>query len=299
LLRLRAATSSPLQSVEWSAAKTAGVELYLKRDDLLHAEVSGNKWRKLIPQMAWLLRGGVRSFATVGGIHSNHLSACAALARELGVTMRCYVRGRIPQVLTPTLQFVSQCGANLEPVSREQVRRWRGEAPANDILKGATWLPEGGTSRLALLGMSDCYQEIVAQLGEAPTVIAVAAGSGGTAAGLARATDCSVLAYDVVGDAGLPQRTASLISEENNARLHWHSAELSGFASGERLILDTMAEFERLNGVQLDPIYTAKLLIALTEQLESGVFAQRSKLVMVHTGGLQGLAGWMGRYQSK
>jgi len=74
---------SPLQQVDWPAATAAGVELYVKRDELLDPRISGNKWRKLLPQLAWYLRQGKTRFATVGGVHSNHIPAFAAAMERL------------------------------------------------------------------------------------------------------------------------------------------------------------------------------------------------------------------------
>lgn len=312
ILELMDAPPSPLQRVEWPAAMAAGVELYVKRDELLDPRISGNKWRKLLPQIAWRCREGDTRFATVGGVHSNHIPAFAALLERVpysyfyeirtsetpqGLPSNfAFVRGGIPPALSPSLAFAKTCGLELRSATREQVRTWRNSSPTTDDLDGATWIPEGGTSKLGLLGMASCYREIEQQLGQTPDAIIVAAGSGGTAAGLARKASCSIYTMDVVGDQGLPARIKKLVSPEAFERIIFLSAQLKGFASGESDILQTMLNFKGYTGIQLDPIYTAKALLKLDQLLWRGEFAAGSKIVLVHTGGLQGIEPWMKRY---
>jgi len=256
ILELLEAPPSPLQQVDWPAATAAGVELYVKRDELLDPRISGNKWRKLLPQLAWHLRQGKTSFATVGGVHSNHIPAFAALLGrvdngslshiqniESGATVSedrmssshiqnirlghtstqisssfAFVRGNLPNPLSQSLAFAKTCGLELKAATREQVRNWRNSSPTPEELQGATWIPEGGTNKLGLLGMASCYREIEQQLGQVPDAIIAAV------------------------------------------------------------------------------IYTAKALLKLDQLLWRGEFDAGSKIVLLHTGGLQGLEPWMKRY---
>ncbi len=325
ILRLLETEPSPLQLVEWPAATAAGVELYVKRDELLDPRISGNKWRKLLPQIAWELRQGATHFATVGGVHSNHIPAFAALLNRLHSSYIAYVRsvgaqpsipknvafirGGVPTPLSPSLApWVSRrpsdkhgalaktCGLELRSATREQVRAWRASPPTPKVLDGATWIPEGGTTKLGLLGLASCYREIEQQLGQVPDAIITAVGSGGTAAGLARKANCPIYAMDVVGDKGLLDRVKQLLSPEAFNRIKFLSAQLTSFASGESDILQTMLNFKGYTGIQLDPIYTAKALLKLDQLLWRGEFEAGSKIVLVHTGGLQGLEPWIKRY---
>ncbi|MFK8058244.1 MAG: 1-aminocyclopropane-1-carboxylate deaminase/D-cysteine desulfhydrase [Saprospiraceae bacterium] len=309
VLELSDAAPSPLEPVEWPAAMAAGVEFYVKRDELLDPRISGNKWRKLLPQLAWHLRQGKTQFATVGGVHSNHIPAFAALLERLDLSGVAYVRGEIPSPLSLSLApwvprgpsgkhgaFAKTCGIELRSATREQVRAWRTSTPAPEELNGATWIPEGGTTKLGLLGMASCYHEIEQQLGQAPDAIIAAVGSGGTVAGLARKAACPIYAMDVVGDKGIPKRVQEILSPSAFKRILFLSAQLKGFASGESDVLQTMLNFKGYTGIQLDPIYTAKALLKLDQLLWRGEFEAGSKIVLVHTGGLQGLAPWMKRY---
>ncbi len=288
-LQLLAAPSSPLVQVDWPAADAAGVKLYMKRDELLDEHVSGNKWRKLLLQLAWHLRRGALGFASVGGRHSNHLVALAALCARLQVECNGYVRGGVGEQLSPSLAFAKTHGMTLLDALRKDVRLWRESRSGPVLSEKHMWIPEGGTSALGMAGMAACVREIRNQLGAEPDAYVVAAGSGGTAAGIARKAHAPVHAMQVVKDDGLPART-------KQPKICWHRAWLSGFASGEPLIYQMMLEFRARNGIQLDPVYTSKALIQLDELLCGGEFAPGSKLVFVHTGGLQGLAPWMQRY---
>jgi len=331
ILKLLEAAPSPLQQVDWPAATAAGVELYVKRDELLDPRISGNKWRKLLPQLAWHIRQGKTCFATVGGVHSNHIPAFAAAMERLfqsdianmyleevvkpsgsdslDIANMClgvsespakshfaFVRGELPTPLSPSLAFAKTCGIHLISASREQVRNWRTTAPSPQELQGSTWIPEGGTNKLGLLGMASCYREIEQQLDQAPDAIVAALGSGGTVAGLARKANCPIYAMDVVGDKGLPGRIQEILSPRAYEKIRFLPAQLKGFASGESDILQTMLNFKGYTGIQLDPIYTAKALLKLDQLLWRGEFEAGSKIVLLHTGGLKGLEPWMKRY---
>ncbi len=265
-LTLLDAPPSPLEPVRWPVGGAAGVSLYLKRDDLLDPAISGNKWRKLLPQVAWLLRGGASGLASVGGWHSNHLAALAALGQRLGVPTVGFVRGWDGVTDSQTTAFAKTCGMSLRAVTRGEVRAWR-EGGAPEVLpKGYAWLPEGGSGRLGLIGMRRLVAEVGVQLGRQPDAYWVAVGSGGTAAGLARATGSAVHGVTCVRDAGLGRRIAGLVPGVGHLRLH--DGALGGFASGEPEIAAVMGRFEALNPrVRLDPVYTAKLVIAYGDWL--------------------------------
>ena len=286
---------SPLQRLPAGLLPHAPI-LYLKRDDLLHPVVSGNKWRKLVPQARWLLRGGASGFATVGGAHSNHLPAVAALCAAFQVPSIGYVREGTGWE-TPTLRYATARGMGLASVSRGELRKWRRGVGEPRLPTGYAWLPEGGTTRLALIGMAECVREVERALGGAPDAYVVPAGSGGTAAGLARATAAQVYAMDVVGDVGLPERTRQLLGDDKaHARIRWADASLGGFASGERVVWEAAREFADATGVRLDPMYGAKAWLGLGHLLGTGALDGARRIVIVHTGGLQGVKAWRRRY---
>ena len=290
---------SPLQQVRTPASEATGVNLYVKRDDLLHPQVSGNKWRKLGLQTRWLMRQGAVGFASVGGRHSNHLVALAALCNALKVPCAGFVRGGVGEQLSSSLAFAKTCGMELHDASRAEVRRWRLHPPLDTRLDGLTWIPEGGTTPLGMLGLAECAREVRAQLDAEPTAYIVAVGSGGTVAGLARAAKVPVYGMQVLRDAGLRQRVSHLLESTRPAaadRLRWQDAVLGGFASGEPLIYQTMLDWQARHEIPLDPIYTAKAAIRLEELLWRGEFAAGARVVFVHTGGLQGRAAWLQRY---
>lgn len=300
LQSLLAHAPSPLQKVHWPTIADNEVELFVKRDDLLHSQISGNKWRKLLPQVAWLFRkSSPEVLVSLGGMHSNHLAALAALGKTIGVETRALVRGELPIVLTPTLAFAKTCGMQIESSSRADFRAWR-EGLLPKLASNEVWIPEGGTSWLGLIGMKACVREIKQQLGNPPDYIFTAAGSGGTAAGLARAASPTlVYAISAVNDPKLPARVGDLLQSYPMSKgvLHWNfNHVMGGFASGEDVLLKTMQTFKAINGFDLDPIYTTKALLGLEALVESGDIPRGSRVVLLHTGGLQGVEGWMKRY---
>ena len=204
--------------------------VYVKRDDLLHSHAGGNKWRKLVPQTEWLLRGGASGFVSVGGVHSNHLAALAALGAERGFPTRGLVRAWDGQRETPTLAFAKTCGMELHAVTRTQLRAWRaGDVPEGELLGGLHWLPEGGTTRLGMIGVGQMAREVEQRLGRAPDAYWVAVGSGGTVAGVARATAARVHGVMCVRDEGLPGRVGTLLggAPEHVRRRRWRGGTRS------------------------------------------------------------------------
>ncbi len=290
------APPSPLQRIHLPTAVAHDVETYLKRDELLDERISGNKWRKLVPQVAWLLRGGAVGLASVGGWHSNHLAALAALGQRLGVPTLGFVGGWDGTLDSYTTAFAKTCGMSLRSVSRGKVRAWREGGVPTVLPEGYAWIPEGGSARLGLMGMRSLVREVEMQVGAVPEAYWVSVGSGGTVAGLARATHVPVHGVMCVRDAGLAGRIGTLALEATN--LHLHRGALGGFASGEPAIAELMQRFEVDNpGVRLDPVYTAKLVLGYEAWLAAqAATSVDQRHVLVHTGGLQGRPAWEQRW---
>ncbi|MGI4759087.1 MAG: 1-aminocyclopropane-1-carboxylate deaminase/D-cysteine desulfhydrase [Janthinobacterium lividum] len=283
-------------------ATSRGVRLLLWRDDLLNPDLPGNKARKLKYNLQAARAEGHTRLLTFGGAYSNHLAAVAAAGRLYGFETTGLVRGEAHLPLYPTLARCVADGMVLHYLDRTTYRR-RAEpaflAEVQQQFGPAYLLPEGGTNALALRGVAELIGEL-RQHTEFDAV-AVAAGTGGTLAGLALGVAQASYLARVVGVAAL--KGADFLRDEVRALLAAGDAasadfelhtgyHFGGYAKLPPELRAFIRQFEADYGVLLDPIYTGKLLVGVLDLIALGHFAPGSTVVAVHTGGLQAWAGF-------
>lgn len=283
-------SASELTRIESAKFDQAGVELWLKRDDLLHPVISGNKWRKLKYILNHVLTAGYGTVISMGGAYSNHLHALAYAGRELGLNTVGLIRGEQPNPLNPTLSDLQSWGMELQFVSRSQYRQLRQYKQCDALpgLKpGQYWLPEGGALALALDGVAEIAGEITVPY----DILCTACGTGTTLAGLIRAAprQAGVLGFAVLkGGEYLHAEVAAMAGQTN---IQWsinHDYHFGGFAKINSRLLDFMNSFQQETNIELDSIYTGKLLFALYDLIGKGYFQRGRRIIALHTGGLQG-----------
>jgi len=297
-------TSSPLlQPLPHPVAEQRGVRLLLWRDDLLHPELPGNKARKLKYNLLRAKQEGHSRLLTFGGAYSNHLAAVAAAGRLYGFDTLGLVRGEEHRPLNPTLTGCRANGMALHYLDRTTYRRHNEPAFLAELLRqygSAYLLPEGGTNALALRGVAELIPELRQHTDF--DAVAVAAGTGGTLAGLALGLAEADYPARVIGVAALKGADflradvdaltqAAIGRPLSNYELHT-TYHFGGYAKLPPELRTFISEFEQTHGVLLDPIYTSKLLAGLLDLIERGHFAPGSTVVAVHTGGLQAWAGF-------
>jgi len=275
-----------------------GVTLAIKREDLLHPQVSGNKWRKLKYNLLHARAVGHNTLLSFGGAYSNHIHALASAGRIWDFTTIGVIRGEPDAAQNPTLRHAQGCGMQLVFVDRGEYRR-RHDPTWQDSMRrrfGPCYLiPEGGSNPLALPGVGEIWQE----LDEGFDFVATAAGTGGTAAGLIATApgDTTILAFAVLKEAGfLRDEIARLMGQAPDPR-RWRLLEDyhgGGYARIQPALLAFMDDFERRHGVALDPVYTGKMMYGLYDLIERGEIPAGSRVLALHTGGLQGRAGMAG-----
>lgn len=274
-----------------------GVELWIKRDDLLHPIISGNKWRKLKYTLDHALQLGVAGLVSMGGAYSNHLHALAYAGKCLEVPTLGWIRGERPDTLNPTVSDLQRWGMQLSFVSRQeyrQLRQFQRYDSLPDWSDGHYWLPEGGAGALALRGVAEIIDEI-----DMPyDVLVVACGTATTLAGLITAapSDKKVLGIAALkGAAFLRDDVNRLLSGCCEATtpswdmlLDYHHG---GFARTTPALLSFIHEMRLRHQLPLEFVYTAKALYAIYDLLQQGYFQSGQRIVMIHTGGLQGARG--------
>ncbi|PWI15638.1 1-aminocyclopropane-1-carboxylate deaminase [Streptomyces sp. Act143] len=290
LASLRPRLPSPLQEIEDDRCARRGVRLLLKRDDLIHPDLVGNKWRKLAPN---LRSAAGRPILTFGGAYSNHLRATAAAGRLLGLPTVGVVRGEelADRPLNPSLTRCVADGMRLHFVDRPTYRR-KAEPPVLETILRATqaedaWVvPEGGSNVPAVRGCRALGEELRGRA----DVVAAACGTGGTFAGLAAGlgTGQRAVGIPVLKGGFLTADIAGLQEAAFGGRRgDWSLDDRFHFGGYARVTpeLDSFADdFERRHGVAVERLYVAKLLYGVLTLTEEGAFPVGSRVVAVITG---------------
>ncbi|MGW4286687.1 1-aminocyclopropane-1-carboxylate deaminase/D-cysteine desulfhydrase [Streptomyces sp. NPDC004673] len=287
---LTPALPSPLAEVRDNRFSRHGVRLLLKRDDLIHPELIGNKWRKLMPNIE-AARG--RALVTFGGAYSNHLRATAAAGRLLGLPTVGVVRGDelAGRPLNPSLARCAADGMRLHFTDRATYRRKAEPETLVAILRaaraeGAYVVPEGGSNAEAVRGCVALGEE----LRDRAEVVAVPCGTGGTLAGLAAglAPGQRALGVSVLKGGFLAAEVRALQERAFGARTGDWSLEdrfhFGGYARTTPELDAFAADFEDRHGVPVERLYVAKSLYALTALAEEGAFARGTAVAAVITG---------------
>jgi len=268
-----------------------GIELYIKREDVLHNEISGNKFRKLKYNLEEAKRLGFTKLLTFGGAYSNHIAAVAAAGRDYGFETIGIIRGEELQekyLENPTLKKASENGMQFEFVTRTQYRD-KNNAAFLDQLKnkfGDFYLiPEGGTNEFAVKGC----EEILTEEDKMFDFICCAVGTGGTISGIINSLKPHQKAL------GFPALKGDFLFDEihkyaKNDR--WDLVtdyHFGGYAKINEQLKLFMNQFYKKYLITLDPIYTSKMVFGVIDLISKGYFKPHSKIILIHTGGLQGL----------
>ncbi len=305
---LSRAQQVPLQHLQWNLARQKGVEVLVRRDDLIDTHLSGNKFYKLFYNLRAAQALGHSHLLSFGGAYSNHLYALAAAANTYGFKAIGVIRGDRPKQLSATLLDAEAWGMQLHFISRADYR----EKYSDELMQALRAcygdffeIPEGGANAYGVMGTKALGAAICQQMKSDYTAVCVAAGTANTLAGLAAGLaqdNCSQIAGSVLGfsvlkgeghlGAGLVDHQKSLGCETANWRL------ISGYHGGgyaKKLPSDLrqfLFEFERETRLVLDPVYTLKMCWGVAQLLAQNYWPRGSRLILVHTGGLQGRRGF-------
>lgn len=284
-----------LQKVELNSSKN--VELYLKREDLIHKTISGNKWRKLKYNLLKAKNDGHHTLLTFGGAYSNHIHATAYAGKLLGFNTIGIIRGEEHLPLNPTLADAVNCGMRIQYIDRVSYRN----KTDTTFIKNLTnvygrfyLLPEGGSNNLAVKGCTEIVNDIKIDY----DFIAAACGTGGTLSGIISGLngDKKIIGVPVLRGAEFLRNDISnyVYNFSNKHYTNWDlklDYHIGGYAKVNKELIQFIKEFESLNNVNLDPIYTGKLLYAIKDMIIKGEFPGDSKIIAIHSGGLQGIRG--------
>jgi 1-aminocyclopropane-1-carboxylate deaminase len=270
-----------------------GVELHMKREDRIHDFVSGNKYRKLKYNITEAINTGFDTLLTFGGAYSNHIAAVAFAAKSYGLASIGVIRGEELEAKSgdnPTLKFAKSCGMKLKFVSRSEYRMKTTEAFILQLVKefGTFYLiPEGGTNALAIKGCEEILTTEDAQFDH----ICCAVGTGGTMAGLINASGANqlILGFPALKGAFLKDNISKFVTRKNWELIHDY--HFGGYAKINPELVAFINQFKKDHGIPLDPVYTGKMMYGILDMIKNDRFPKGAKILAIHTGGLQGIAG--------
>lgn len=285
-----------IQQINYSEAKKRNITIAIKREDLIHPFVSGNKWRKLNYNLEEASRLGHNTLLTFGGAYSNHIYATAAAAKEGGFKSIGIIRGDelVDKPLNKTLSFVKECGMELHFVDRET---YRGKSDKlfirqlNDKHGDFYLIPEGGTNNLAIKGC----EEILNEETDKYDVIVTAVGTGGTISGIIAASESHQKVFGISSLKGdfLKNEVSLLLENYWKPKINWSinsDYHFGGYAKTTPELMSFIKNFEEEQSIPLDQVYTGKMMYAIFDLIKKNFFPSGAKILAIHTGGLQGKA---------
>lgn len=268
------------------------VRLFIKREDLTHPEISGNKYWKMFYNVKKYLEKEVseRKIITFGGAFSNHIAAAAALGNEFGIETLGIIRGNELEDSwqeNPTLFSAHQNGMSFRFVTRETYRyKERLMAELQEEFPESLVVPEGGTNENAVEGIQYMLTDETNDF----DYICSAVGTGGTVSGLSKFAQPhqKVIGFKAVKDNSLENRIKNLSKKDNFTLV---DASDGGFGKITDENVRFINEFYQYFGIVLEPVYTGKMLRKIFEMIADDYFPANSKILAFHTGGLQGIVG--------
>lgn len=285
---------SPLIHLTSEFLREKAVDLWIKREDLIHPHLSGNKWRKLEFNLEERKKQQKKGILTFGGAYSNHVYATAAAGQLFDFPTIGVIRGEATLPLNPTLSFASKAGMKLDYVDRTTYRdkeklksMYQAQYPDYYLL------PEGGTNIYAIPGCARTVEELSNQLDQLPDYICLACGTGGTLAGIVSGLmgESKVLGFSALKGDFHQQDIQQLLAEANiKDPKNWSintDYHFGGYARRTPALDAFITAFNTNYGIPLEWIYTGKLMYGIFDLIEKGFFPKGSKIVVIHTGGIR------------
>ncbi len=295
----------PNQKIEHPILSKHKIELFIKREDLLHPHISGNKFRKLKYNIQEAKNLKHDTILTFGGAYSNHIAATAAAGSFYGFKTIGIIRGEelandLEKTLATntTLAFAKEQGMQLHFISRSDYKLKDTPEFIEKLKKQFSkfyLVPEGGTNEFAIKGC----KEILTPEDESFDVICCAVGTGGTIAGLINSAKAH---QKIIGFPALKENYLHDEIAKKTININWslnRNHHLGGYAKYNDSLIDFMNSFFDQQKILLDPIYTGKLLMGLFNEIEHNNFPKKTRILAVHTGGLQGIAGINAKLKNK
>jgi len=277
------------------------ISLSIRREDLIHPFISGNKFRKLKYNLVQAKAENQDTLLTFGGAYSNHIAATAFAGKEYGFKTIGIIRGDELEskiLINPTLKFAQECGMQFKFVTRENYRH-KTEAYFIENLKhefgNFYYVPEGGTNEFAVQGC----EEILTKEDAEYDFVCCAVGTGGTISGLINSSlpHQKVLGFPALKGDFLNDEIRKFVRNDNwKLVTDYH---FGGYGKVSSELITFINQFYVDNQIPLDPIYTGKMVFGVMNLINTNYFPGDSKILLIHTGGIQGIAGMNKKLKNK
>jgi 1-aminocyclopropane-1-carboxylate deaminase len=287
----------PVQQVKLPVTEEAEVELYVKRTDLVHPDISGNKWYKLKYNIIEADKSGYTKVLTFGGAFSNHIYATASAGKIFGFDTIGVIRGEEYAELNPTLKHARECGMHLHYMNREEYRlKTTGEIinRLKNIYGNFYLVPEGGSNVTGVKGSA----EILNNSDNNYDYICTSCGSGGTLAGIISALNGrnKALGFAVLKDAGFLKNIVNQLIKDYSGKefSNWDlitGYHFGGYAKFNDELINFVRWFYSETTIPIEPIYSGKMFFGILDLIKKNFFKKGDRILAIHTGGLQGLKG--------
>lgn len=283
---------TPLIEIKADVLEKRRLKLLVKREDLNHPFVSGNKWWKLRYNLEDFQKSGCRGLLTFGGAFSNHILATAAAAKEIGCESVGIIRGERPSTDNSTLQFAEHCGMQLHFIPRTEYRQKTSPEFIQHL--NERWpeffvLPEGGTNDAAIKGCAEFADTKLSSIES--DFVCVPIGTGGTMAGMVTGLKDSrnVLGFPALKDhatnyAELRQLISATGYQRWSLLTDYH---FGGYAKSSAVLDEFISKMKSEHDLPLEPVYSGKMFFGIFDLAAQGFFPEGSTILALHTGGLR------------
>jgi len=277
-----------LQKLTNPLFKEVNVSVSIVRLDRIHFEISGNKWFKLLGYLQDAKTNGFNGIATFGGAYSNHILATAAICKLEGLNCIGFIRGEEPEIYSPTLREAKESGMTLVFLSRSDFQLKNLEV-LQKRFSGYYFIREGGYGELGTVGIKNIYEWIPADT----NYIVAACGTGTTIAGLIRYAlpHQKLIGINVLKGYEAIVNDIEQILPSDTKYTNWtmfNDYHSGGYAKKNDALIQFMNEMWDIDNLPTDFVYEAKMMYGLIDLVKKGYFPSGSKIVAIHSGGLQG-----------
>lgn len=284
-------TPTPTTEIKLPILEEKEVSLWIKRDELTHPTIQGNKWRKLKYNLQFAEKKNIKTLVTFGGPVSNHIYSTAAAGLQFGFKTIGVIRGYEHLPLTPTLQFAKDCGMELIFLDKQKYAARYGA----DFLQSIEskygefhLIPDGGANALAMKGVAELFDEIEIEY----DVCCISIGTGTTLAGaLLNPKNKNTIGFSSLKGEGIETEINQLLNPFDAIKNQWQinkNYQFGGYGKTTQELMNFVNYFYDKTNIQLDPIYTSKMIFGILDMVKKDKFVVGTKILALHTGGLQG-----------
>jgi len=286
---------SPVEEIRNPLFTNKGIQVFVKRDDMIHPFISGNKWRKLKYTLREAKSQNKNHLVTFGGAYSNHILATACAGAKFGFQTTGFVRGE--EVKNDTLTLCRLFGMHLRFIDRESYRHKERMFDQHfQDNNRAFFIDEGGAGTLAIKGCA----ELINELPEVYDHIFCAAGTGTTASGILKGIkerSIPTLTHIIPVLKGAEFLKTEIEENSGSNSFVFHKGyHFGGYAKTNDELLTFIKDFCSTSGILIEPVYTGKMFFSLFDLISKDQFNQGSKILAIHTGGLSGISGMINRF---